>query len=131
MKLLLSGSNTNGSGLSNSASVEVLTGFILHSFFNFTQISNQELALIEQFSENRYNGVICGIMDQFSISMGKHDAAIFLDTTNLSFQYVPIKLERAKIAITNSNIESCGCSSKERSDHLWEADERQSCLPVG
>ena len=100
--LLLYGTIPNGSGLSSSASVEVLTGFILREFFGF-DVTNQDLALIGQFSENNFNGVNCGIMDQFSIAMGKKDHAIFLDTADLSFTYAPIKLENAKIVIASSN----------------------------
>ncbi len=100
--LLLNGTIPNGSGLSSSASVEVLTGFILRDFFGF-DVTNQDLALIGQYSENNFNGVNCGIMDQFSIAMGKKDHAIFLDTADLSFTYAPIKLENAKIVIASSN----------------------------
>ena len=46
----------SGSGLSSSASVEVLTGFILRDLFGFP-VTNQELALIGQYSENKFNGV--------------------------------------------------------------------------
>ena len=102
MDLMLFGNIPNGSGLSSSASVEVLTGAILREFFGF-QVSNQDLALIGQFSENKFNGVNCGIMDQFAIAMGKKDNAIFLDTADLSFEYAPIVLEGAKIVITCSN----------------------------
>lgn len=102
MDLLLNGNIPNGSGLSSSASVEVLTGFILRDFFGFN-VTNQDLALIGQYSENRFNGVNCGIMDQFAIAMGKAGHAIFLDTADLSFEYAPIKLENAKIVISCSN----------------------------
>lgn len=102
MDILLSGNIPNGSGLSSSASVEVLTGFFLRDLFGF-EISNQELALIGQFSENRFNGVNCGIMDQFAIAMGKESHAIFLDTADLSYEYAPIQLEGAKIVIACSN----------------------------
>ena len=102
MDILLNGNIPNGSGLSSSASVEVLTGYILKDLFGF-EVSNQKLALIGQFSENKFNGVNCGIMDQFAIAMGKADNAIFLDTANLEFTYAPIKLEGAKIVISCSN----------------------------
>ncbi len=102
MDLLLNGTIPNGSGLSSSASVEVLTGYILRDFFDF-QVSNQDLALIGQYSENNFNGVNCGIMDQFAIAMGKKDNAIFLDTATLQYEYAPIKLEGAKIVIASSN----------------------------
>ena len=100
--LMLFGNIPNGSGLSSSASVEVLTGYILNDLFDLG-ISNQDLALLGQFSENNFNGVNCGIMDQFAIAMGKKDQAIFLDTADLSFEYAPIKLEGAKIVISCSN----------------------------
>ena len=102
MDLLLNGNIPNGSGLSSSASLEVLTGYILRDFFGF-DVTNQDLALIGQFSENQYNGVNCGIMDQFAIAMGKKDCAIFLDTADLSYEYAPIVLKGAKIVILNTN----------------------------
>lgn len=102
MDFMLYGNIPNGSGLSSSASVEVLTGTVLNDLFDLG-ISNQDLALIGQYSENHFNGVNCGIMDQFAIAMGKKDQAIFLDTADLSFEYAPIKLDGAKIVISCSN----------------------------
>ncbi len=102
MDLLLYGNIPNGSGLSSSASVEVLTGFILRDFYDLP-VTNQDLALIGQFSENKFNGVNCGVMDQFAIAMGRKDCAIFLDTADLSYTYAPIRLEQAKIVIACSN----------------------------
>ena len=102
MDLLLFGNIPNGSGLSSSASVEVLTGYILRDQYGF-EVSNQDLALIGQFSENKFNGVNCGIMDQFAIAMGKKDHAIFLDTADLSYEYAPVQLDGAKIVIACSN----------------------------
>ena len=100
--ILLYGTIPNGSGLSSSASVEVLMGYILNDMFELG-VGNQDLALLGQFSENSYNGVNCGIMDQFAIAMGKKDCAIFLDTSNLEFQYVKIKLDGFKVIISCSN----------------------------
>lgn len=117
MDILLCGNIPNGSGLSSSASVEVLTGFILRDFFGF-DVSNQDLALIGQFSENNFNGVNCGIMDQFAIAMGKKDHAIFLDTADLSYTYAPVKMEGAKIVIA--------CSNKKRGLGDSKYNERRS-----
>ena len=58
MDIVLYGNIPNGSGLSSSASVEVLTGFILRDFFEF-DVTNQDISLIGQFSENPFNGVTC------------------------------------------------------------------------
>lgn len=100
--LCIYGNIPNGSGLSSSASLEVLTGFVIRDLFGF-EVTNQDLALIGQRSENEFNGCNCGIMDQFAVAMGKKDNAIFLDTADLSFEYAPISLTGAKIIITNTN----------------------------
>ncbi len=93
----------NGSGLSSSASLEVLTGAALRALFGPEKLTNQDLALIGQFSENEYNGMKCGIMDQFASAMGKEGNAIFLDTNTLKFEYAPIQLQGMKLMVTNTN----------------------------
>lgn len=103
LDIVLNGNIPNGSGLSSSASLEVLTGFYLRDLFGF-EVSNVDLALIGQYSENNFNGMNCGIMDQFASAMGKKDNAIFLDTADLSYQYAPLVLDGAKIIVTNSNV---------------------------
>lgn len=102
MDVLYYGNIPNGSGLSSSASLEVLTGFILTKLFDL-DISFIDIALIGQFAENKFIGVNCGIMDQFAIAMGKKDHAIFLDTADLSYEYAPLELGDAKIVIMNTN----------------------------
>ena len=100
MDLVLFGNIPNGSGLSSSASVEVLTGYILKDMFGF-DVTNH-----------------CGIMDQFAIAMGKAGHAIFLDTATLKYEYAPIKLENAKIVIS--------CSNKKRGLGDSKYNERRS-----
>ena len=117
MDLMLFGNIPNGSGLSSSASVEVLTGYILRDMYGF-EVTNQDLALIGQFSENNFNGVNCGIMDQFAIAMGKKDNAIFLDTATMEFEYAPICLKGAKVVIS--------CSNKKRGLGDSKYNERRS-----
>ena len=94
LDICLYGNIPNGSGL---------TGFMLRDIYGF-DVTNQDLALIGQYSENNFNGCNCGIMDQFASAMGKADNAIFLDCNTLKFEYAPIKLEGAKIVVTNSMV---------------------------
>lgn len=103
MDILIYGDIPNGSGLSSSASLEVLTGVILKDTFGF-DVSMVDIALIGQDAENNFNGLSCGIMDQFASAMGKKDNAIFLDTNTLNYTYAPVKLPDAKIVITNSKV---------------------------
>lgn len=102
--MVIWGNIPNGSGLSSSASLEVLTGVILTDLFEIKDLSMTDLALIGQYSENNFNGCNCGIMDQFAVAMGKKDHAIFLDTSDLSYEYAPCVLDGAKIVITNSKV---------------------------
>ncbi len=103
LDLLIWGDIPNGSGLSSSASLEVLTGLILKDMYGF-DVSMTEIALIGQYSENNFNGCNCGIMDQFASAMGKKDNAIFLDTNTLAYEYAPVVLTDARIVITNSKV---------------------------
>lgn len=103
LDIALYGNIPNGSGLSSSASLEVVTGYMLKDQFGF-DVSNQDLALIGQYSENNFNGCNCGIMDQFASAMGKQDNAIFLDCNTLEYEYAPIALEGARIVVTNSLV---------------------------
>ncbi|MBO7352684.1 MAG: galactokinase [Lachnospiraceae bacterium] len=96
------GTIPNGSGLSSSASLEILVAKVLIELFGFdTDMFNS--AIYGQYAENKYVGVNCGIMDQFAIAMGKKDSAIFLDTATLKYEYVPVKLDGIRLVIGNTN----------------------------
>ena len=101
--LAMLGNIPSGAGLSSSASIEVLMGTALKYMYDI-DIDMVEIAKIGQISENQFNGMNCGIMDQFAVAMGKKDNAIFLDTADLSYEYAPVKLKDAKVLITNSHV---------------------------
>lgn len=104
LEVFVYGNIPNGSGLSSSASLEVVTGLALRELYGFHELSMVDLALIGQYSENHYNGCNCGIMDQFAVAMAKKDFALFLNTNNLSYQQVPVNLPGFQIVITNSKV---------------------------
>ena len=101
--LAMLGNIPSGAGLSSSASIEVLMGTALKYMYDI-DIDMVEIAKIGQTSENQFNGMNCGIMDQFAVAMGKKDNAIFLDTADLSYEYAAVKLKGAKVLITNSHV---------------------------
>ncbi len=103
MDIAIYGNIPAGSGLSSSASLEVLTGFFLRALFGFTP-TNTEIALLGQRAENGFCGMNCGIMDQFTSAMGKKDHAILLDTATLEYEYAPLVLEGISLVVTNSNV---------------------------
>ena len=59
-----------GSGLSSSASFEVLIGAMISHFFNDGNLDPVENAIIGQWAENNYFGKPCGLMDQTACSVG-------------------------------------------------------------
>lgn len=115
--ILIYGNIPNASGLSSSASVELATAVMLKDMLGH-DIDMVNASLICQFAENKFNGVNCGIMDQFAIAMGKKDNAIFLDTSNLQYEYAPIVLDGMKVVIV--------CSNKKRGLADSKYNERRS-----
>lgn len=91
-----------GSGLSSSAAVEVLTAFALLSEINVNPDLVWLANLCKQI-ENEFIGVNCGIMDQYSVALGKKDNALLIDCANLSHTLVPIDLEDYKLMVMNTN----------------------------
>ena len=133
MDIAICGDIPNGSGLSSSASLEVLTGIVLKDMFGFDEITMPEIAQIGQYSENNFNGCNCGIMDQFASAMGKKDNAIFLDTNTLEYEYAPVVLPDAKIVITNSKVKHSLVDSAyndRRSECETALEELKSEMPI-
>jgi len=101
LDILISGSIPNGSGLSSSASIELLMSVILNECFG-CGLSMLDMVLLSQRAEHAV-GVKCGIMDQYAVGMGKKDHAILLNCQKLEHQYVPLVLSGCKIIIANTN----------------------------
>ena len=96
------GTLPNQSGLSSSASIEVLSCMMFLSEQQMT-FSNEKIALLAQKAENDFMHVQCGIMDQFAISMGKKDHGIYLKTQTMEYKYAPIILGDYQLMIVQSN----------------------------
>lgn len=93
----------NSAGLSSSAALEVLTGYMMMYQSGITDIDRVKLSLLCQEVENHFINVNCGIMDQFSVAMGKKDNAILLNCDTLDYDYIPFQLENHSLVIINSN----------------------------
>lgn len=132
MDIVYYGNIPNASGLSSSASLEVLTAFIAKTLCGL-KLDFVEISKLTQEAENRFIGVNCGIMDQFAIAMGKKDHAIFLDTATLKYEYAPIKLDGCKIVIACSNKKR-GLGDSKYNERRQECEDAlaalQKVLPV-
>ncbi len=83
-----------GSGLSSSATIEVLIGTILNHIYNGATVKPEIIAQIGQFAENHYFGKPCGLMDQMACSIG---GMLFIDFENPEkpkFKTLPVDLQK-------------------------------------
>jgi galactokinase len=67
---VIDGGVPKGSGLSSSASFEVLIGTILSELFNEGKLDPITNAIIGQYAENNFFGKPCGLMDQTACAVG-------------------------------------------------------------
>lgn len=102
MDVYVFGNIPNGSGLSSSASLELLTGIIADKLFDL-KLDRLDLVKIGKQTENEFIGVNSGIMDQFAIGMGADQRAIYLDTNTLEYELVPLNLKDNVVVIMNTN----------------------------
>lgn len=102
MDVYVFGNIPNGSGLSSSASLELLTGIIAERLFDL-KLERLDLVKIGKQTENEFIGVNSGIMDQFAIGMGADQRAIYLDTNTLEYDLVPLDLKDNVVVIMNTN----------------------------
>ncbi|MNO53264.1 Galactokinase [compost metagenome] len=100
--LLYHGEIPNGSGLSSSASIEVVTAYAL-AVMEGKPANTVEIALLSQRAENLYVGVNSGIMDQFAVANGAKDHAILLMCDTLEYKLVPFATGSYKLVIGNTN----------------------------
>ena len=103
-----------GSGMSSSASFEVLVGTVLNYLYNDGAISPVEIAKIAQYAENKYFGKPCGLMDQMACSVGSFVEIDFADP------------EKPVINPVAFDFGSCGhtlCIVDTRADHADLTDE--------
>lgn len=100
--LYVKGTIPNGSGLSSSASLELLVGIVCEKLYDL-DLERIDLVKIGKKTENDFIGVNSGIMDQFAIGMGADQKAIYLDTNTLDYELVPLELGDYQIVIMNTN----------------------------
>lgn len=92
-----------GSGLSSSAALEVCFLKALRSAFSLGS-TDVELARLGQRIENEFVGARVGIMDQMAVSLALAGEALYLDTKELSFERIPLPLDRMDLVVINSGL---------------------------
>jgi galactokinase len=92
-----------GGGLSSSAALEVSVGKALIGVSG-RQVDPITLALSGQQAEHQYVGAKCGIMDQFTATMGKAGHALLIDCRKLEAKLVPLRLRDGMVVICDSKV---------------------------
>ncbi len=105
------GNIPNSSGLSSSASLEVLTATLVNDLFAF-EMDKIDLVKLCKRVENDFIGVNSGIMDQFAVAFGKENMAISLDCDTLEYDYATLNISGFKLVIGNTNYKRGLADSK-------------------
>ncbi|MBR0510736.1 MAG: galactokinase [Clostridia bacterium] len=103
-----------GSGMSSSASYEVLVGTMLNYLYNDGKVSAVEIAQIAQYAENEFFGKPCGLMDQMACSVGGFVGIDFAD---------PAKPVIEPVAFDFAHCGHALCIVDTRADHADLTDE--------
>lgn len=102
MDMLFYGDIPISSGLSSSASIEVVMAFALNELNNCLY-SKLDLVKLSKQVENNFIGVNCGIMDQFAVAFGEKNKALMLNCDTLDYKAVDTNLGEYILAIINTN----------------------------
>jgi galactokinase len=101
MQAAFSSDIPRGSGLSSSASIEMAFGVAWKTLGGWL-VPPMQLALLGQKAENRYVGVNCGIMDQFSSACGEPDRLLLLDCRSLEYRSLPLPTDTVIVVADTS-----------------------------
>lgn len=126
--LFVEGNLPPASGLSSSASLEVLVSFIVNDLYDLN-ISRVSLALLSQKVENTYMGMHCGIMDQLIIACGIKDKALLMNTATLDMVPTDATFSGYKILIMNTNYPRKTTDSK-YNERVKECNQSLSLLKL-
>jgi galactokinase len=130
MRAVFASNIPRGSGLSSSASVEMVFGVAWRKLGGWP-LAPLEMARLGQKAENSYVGVNCGIMDQFASACGEADKLLSLDCRSLAWQTVPLPLN-VSIVVADTTVRRKLTSGEynKRRDACEEAVRRlQADLP--
>jgi galactokinase len=89
--------------LSSSAALEMSFLEALKEAFQL-KIGEITLAEIGQRIENDFVGARVGIMDQMACSLAKDDEALFLDTKKMTYERIPIPVDKFDLVVINSGL---------------------------
>jgi galactokinase len=92
-----------GAGLSSSAALETGALFALNTLYCLG-LTKMDIVRLAQRAENNFVGMKCGIMDMFASVMGRANAVVRLDCSDLSYQYFPFESLDFSLVLFDSGV---------------------------
>ena len=92
-----------GAGISSSAALECGLAQAINELFELN-LTKMEIINIARSAEHDYVGIKCGIMDQFSVMMGKKNQLMLLNCDTLDYNYINAVFDPYVIILLNSNV---------------------------
>lgn len=90
------------SGLSSSASIEVVTAMGLKSLG--CPLEREDVVKVSLKAETDFVGVPCGVMDQFAVTYARKGHAIFLNGETLEHRQVPFNMQDVALVVGNTGV---------------------------
>ena len=103
MELLIDSEIPQGAGLSSSAALELAIATVFDAAYDLN-LSAHERAIQCWQAENNYVGLNCGIMDQFAVTFGREDHALFLDCRTREIEQIPLETDDLQVLIVDTNV---------------------------
>ncbi len=90
------------SGLSSSASIEIVTAIGLESLG--CRLERSDAIKLSRRAENDFVGVFCGVMDQFTVAMAEKGKAVLLNCGNMEFRQIPFNIKDAVVVVGHTGV---------------------------
>ena len=103
LDLAVHGTIPVGGNLSSSAALSVVTLTAALTLLDRSLSAWERIHLCHR-AETGFVGLPCGILDQFTVVMGRPETALFLDCRSLEWQPVPFPSDQAGLVIANSGV---------------------------
>ncbi len=102
-RAVISGDLPRGGGVSSSAALEAACAMFIQALYPY-RIEKMRLATLCRRAENRFVGMPCGILDQFSVIFGEKDCILYLDCDDLTHKVLHIKPPVPAIVLCDSGV---------------------------
>jgi galactokinase len=128
LRMLIDSSVPVGGGLSSSAALEVATATLIEAVCG-TSLDPVDKARLCQKAEHVYAGMPCGIMDQFSSTLGEAGKLLLIDCRSETAKLVPLDDPNVAVLVINSNVKH-ELTGSEYSDRRAQCEQAAALLGV-